>query len=480
MSNNDSTRRFTFDRVVRLVITGIILAAVFALVDYLSNVLIPFAAAVLLAYLLNPLVARLERGLSDRKHARGLAVGITLLGLMVTFAASCLVVVPLVASQFERFGEDFTKLRDDISESLRAEERNSAASPEQEVTVAEAENDEAESAPETKTKLGYREMVQGWRAYRDAPDRPREERFAELLVSVEGTYIGQAVQRLVAWVQSEEFDAWVVDAAKQVVRGGWSMLTFLLDMLLGLTVLIIIALYLIFLLLDYPAYVKTWRDSLPPAYGKQILSFVSEFEKVMRQYFRGQTLIALIMGLLFAIGFSLIGLPLAVPLGLFVGLLNMVPYLQTVGLVPALILALLKSIESESSVVWSIGLTLMVFAVAQLIQDSIIVPRVMGRATGLRPVAVMLGVFIWGKLLGFLGLLLAIPLTCLGIAYYRRVVLNVPAEAVEVAEDGAVDNGGNDSSGDGGSPGGQSRADADDGASAKNDSTGDAKSTPAS
>jgi predicted PurR-regulated permease PerM len=58
-----------------------------------------------------------------------------------------------------------------------------------------------------------------------------------------------------------------------------------------------------------------------------------------------------------------------------------------------------------------------------VIQDTQITPRVMGKATGLRPIAILLGVFVWGKLLGFLGLILAIPLTCLGIAYYRRYVL---------------------------------------------------------
>ena len=110
-------------------------------------------------------------------------------------------------------------------------------------------------------------------------------------------------------------------------------------------------------------------------------------------------------------------------LGLFVGLLNMVPYLQTIGLVPGLLLALVRSVEQDSSFAVSILLVLLVFAVAQLIQDTLLTPRIMGRATGLRPVAILLGVFIWGKLLGFLGLLLAIPLTCLGIAYYERYVL---------------------------------------------------------
>ena len=101
----------------------------------------------------------------------------------------------------------------------------------------------------------------------------------------------------------------------------------------------------------------------------------------------------------------------------------MVPYLQMVSLVPAMLLAGLRAIEGGSGFLESVLLTLLVFAVIQVIQDVLIVPRVMGKATGLRPVAILLGLFIWGKLLGFLGLLLAIPLTCLGIAYYRRYVL---------------------------------------------------------
>jgi len=124
------------------------------------------------------------------------------------------------------------------------------------------------------------------------------------------------------------------------------------------------------------------------------------------------------------VGFTLIGLPMAIPFGLFIGLLNMVPYLQAVALVPAMLLAALRALEGDGSFVGSIGLTLLVFVVVQFVQDGLLTPRIMGQATGLRPILILLGVFIWGKLLGFLGLLLAIPLTCLGIAYYRRIVLH--------------------------------------------------------
>ncbi len=133
-------------------------------------------------------------------------------------------------------------------------------------------------------------------------------------------------------------------------------------------------------------------------------------------------------GVLFAIGFKIVGIRLAVFVGLFVGLLNMVPYLQTVGFGPAILLALLKAFESEMSPLWPILGVVIVFAVVQLIQDAVLTPQIMGQATGLKPWVILLSIFIWGKLLGFLGLVLAIPLSCLGLAYYRRRILKVSRE----------------------------------------------------
>jgi predicted PurR-regulated permease PerM len=100
-----------------------------------------------------------------------------------------------------------------------------------------------------------------------------------------------------------------------------------------------------------------------------------------------------------------------------------VPYLQAVALIPALLLAAVRALETDGRVWVSMALVLVVFGAAQIVQDIVLTPRIMGRSTGLRPVIIMLSVFVWGKLLGFLGLLLAIPLTCVGLAYYRRFVL---------------------------------------------------------
>ncbi|MGF1638362.1 MAG: AI-2E family transporter [Cyclobacteriaceae bacterium] len=138
----------------------------------------------------------------------------------------------------------------------------------------------------------------------------------------------------------------------------------------------------------------------------------------MSMYFRAQTLIASIVGVLFAIGFSIINLPLGIVFGLFIGVLNLVPYLQLVSLLPATFLALIYSLDTGTSYLMYLGLVMLVYVVIQLIQDGFLVPKIMGNATGLNPAVILLSLSIWGKLLGFFGLLVALPLTFLLKSYY--------------------------------------------------------------
>ena len=430
--------RYTFDRVVRLIITVLLLAAGLFLLRYLSSVLIPFAAAVVLAYLLNPIVNAFEQ----KTNRRWLAVLLTLAGVSVFGLGVVVAVVPMTINQVSRFQDNFGQLQADFAASLDTElaayanatgppSPRSTATDDSGASAPGAPSDDQAEAP-AKSRLGWRELMAGWQQYRTAPPEvSRGQRLQALREGVSGTYIGDVVDSAVAFVGSDEFTEWTVGLAKQVAAGGWTVISFFANLVLGMTVLILVLIYLVFLLLDYPSYAKSWRASLPPKYRESLLGVFDEFEAVLRRCLRGQALVALAMGLLFSIGFTIIGLPLAIPLGLFIGALNMVPYLQTIGLVPALLLALMRAIENQSSIMASVLLMLAVFGAAQVIQDSVITPRIMGKVTGLRPITVLLGVFIWGKLLGFLGLLLAIPLTCLAIAYYRRVVLHASREEAE-------------------------------------------------
>jgi predicted PurR-regulated permease PerM len=107
--------------------------------------------------------------------------------------------------------------------------------------------------------------------------------------------------------------------------------------------------------------------------------------------------------------------------------LNMVPYLQVIGLIPAFLLALVHGLETGGSVWIPLALTGLVFVVVQAIQDGILVPKIMGRVTGLSPAMILLSLSVWGKLLGIFGLLIALPMTCLLLAYYRRFLASTAA-----------------------------------------------------
>lgn len=412
----ENQTQYTFDRVVRILLTLAMLVGVFALLRYLSDVLLPFVAAVVLAYLLNPMVTFVER----KTHRRGLSVFLTIGGLAVVGLTLIFLVVPLMIVQVGRFQNNFEKLRQDMAFSF-----DTGAEDEDSFLSLEVQEEIDSTTDVERSEWGWYELKTGWQKYRDDAERlSRKERFHNLKEATEGTYIGDFLQDAVHYTQSDAFKSLLVDAARKLAIGGWGVVAFSAKLLLFLTGMIFVLLVLVFLLLDYPHYEKTWQTFLPPAYRVSIVEFLEQFNLALRQYFRGQSIVALIVGTLFALGFTIIGLPMAVPFGLFVGLLNMVPYLQTVGLVPGMLLAALRAVEGDSSFAASVLLTLSVFVIVQILQDTLITPRIMGKATGLRPVAILLGMFVWSKLLGFMGLLLAIPFTCLGIAYYRRYILH--------------------------------------------------------
>ena len=152
------------------------------------------------------------------------------------------------------------------------------------------------------------------------------------------------------------------------------------------------------------------------------LRLTTDIKTSMNRYFRGQALVAFCVGILFSIGFLIIDFPLAIGLGLFIGLLNMVPYLQIIGFIPTILLALLKAADTGESFWWTLGLALVVFAVVQAIQDMILVPKIMGKITGLNPAIILLSLSIWGSLMGMLGMIIALPGTTLLLSYYQRYI----------------------------------------------------------
>lgn len=193
--------------------------------------------------------------------------------------------------------------------------------------------------------------------------------------------------------------------------------------IVGIICSLIAIIYMFFILADYESMNEGIFKLVPQRQRALIQGIMSDVEKGMNSYFRGQTIIAMSVGVLFAIGFVIIDFPLAIPLGLFIGFLNLVPYLQTIGFIPTIVLGLLKAHDTGDSF-WGIMLSaLIVFAVVQAIQDWVLTPRIMGKVTGLNAAVILLSLSIWGSLLGFIGLIIALPITTLILSYYKRYIL---------------------------------------------------------
>ena len=119
---------------------------------------------------------------------------------------------------------------------------------------------------------------------------------------------------------------------------------------------------------------------------------------------------------------------MGITLGILIGLLNYVPYLQWVGLPFTIIAAAMKSLETGNSFLALVGLVLVVFTIVQLIQEVLLTPKFMGDQTGMNPALMLLSLSIWGSLLGILGMIIALPLTTVIISYYKRYVLKEETE----------------------------------------------------
>jgi predicted PurR-regulated permease PerM len=213
------------------------------------------------------------------------------------------------------------------------------------------------------------------------------------------------------------------NALKEIAPQLWHLLSNTFSIVFSITILFIILLYFVFILLDYEKISNGWILLIPDKYRPFIQELADDVESSMNRYFRGQSLVALCVGVLLAAGFRIIGFPLAITLGLFIGVLNLIPYLQVIGLIPMILLSLLKSAESGQNFWVVFGLSLLVLAIVQCIQDLFLVPRIMGKAMGLNPAIILLSLSIWGTLLGFIGLIIALPLTTLCLSYYKRFIL---------------------------------------------------------
>lgn len=224
------------------------------------------------------------------------------------------------------------------------------------------------------------------------------------------------------WLEQNLNTENLIKAVQGLAPKLWTLISTSYNIVVAILTFFIMVLYIFFILLDYEQIAERWVTLVPARHRKTVVRLMTDIKVSMNRYFRGQSLVAFCVGILFCIGFLIIDFPLAIPLGLFIGLLNMVPYLQIVGFIPTILLAILKAADTGESFWWIFCMALLVFAIVQMIQDGFLVPKIMGKITGLNPAIILLSLSIWGSLMGMLGMIIALPLTTLLLSYYQRYI----------------------------------------------------------
>ncbi len=209
-----------------------------------------------------------------------------------------------------------------------------------------------------------------------------------------------------------------------IISKGTSLLNESISVIMDVLEWALTLIYVLFILIDYPQIVKGFKLIIPHKYRENAMVIVREVQTSMDHYFRGQGLVALCATVFYCIGFSIVGLPLAIPMGLLVGILYMIPYFQYVTLIPVAIICAIYSLSGEVTFLSLMGRSLLVYVVSQCICDYILTPHIMGKEMGMNAALILLSLSIWGSLLGIIGMIIALPVSSLIMIYYERYISN--------------------------------------------------------
>lgn len=182
--------------------------------------------------------------------------------------------------------------------------------------------------------------------------------------------------------------------------------------------------YILFILIDYDKLGSGFELLIPNKYKPAVLQIATDLKDSMNKYFRSQLLIAFCAAIFYCIGFSIVGLPMAIVMGILVGILYMIPYFQYITVIPVAMLCFVSSLSGSVDFWAIVGKCALVYVISQCICDYILTPKIMGKSLGLNPAIILLSLSIWGTLLGIIGMIIALPLTTLILSYYKKVIID--------------------------------------------------------
>ena len=363
-------KTITFDRFVRGMLTTLLIGAILFVVNYLSNVLLPFFIAWLLAYMLYPIVVFVQNKL--HVPGRALSIIVTLVFVLSVIGGIIYLIIPPMIEQFEKLGDLVTRY-----------------------------------LHQTTNINNIPLAVHRW--------------------------LTENSDEIQQFFQNKE----VSEAIRNAMPKVFAVITETANIIISIIASLVTLIYLFFILLDYEVLSQGFIHMFPKKNRPFWRSLMDDVERQLDSYIRGQGLVALSIGILFCIGFTIIGFPMAIGLGILMGLLSLVPYVHGFGLIPIALLAGLKAADTGQNFWVILFSALVVFAIVQLITDMVLTPKIMGKAMGLNPAILLLSLSVWGALLGFIGLIIALPLTTIIMAYWKRYISGENETENDVQQDGS-------------------------------------------
>ena len=352
-------REFTFDRIARMLVLSVLILLIYVAVQAIWSIILPFLLAGIFAYVMMPLVRFFQYTL--RLRSRGLSVILTLLLLGAVVYLAVIFIIPSINAEIE-------KTLQVISGYSSGQDILTMILP--------------------RNIRNYLNGGLRWGNF------PQQLSFEKVLENVK----------------------LLLDQVGGIINSTLSIFSWGLVFLIGF-------IYFVFILLDFENLARGFISLFPKTLRPTIRTISMDLDRYMNNYFRGQALIAISVGILLSIGFNIIGLPLATAMGIFIGILNFIPYMQALGIIPLGLASLLMAAQTGENAFVCMLLAYGVLMIVQIIQDMIIVPRIMGQTMGMRPSLILLVLSIWGYLLGFFGMLIALPITMFIYSLYMRYVL---------------------------------------------------------
>lgn len=333
-----------------LLTTLVVLAGVFYGLAWLSPVLTPFIFAVILGYILNPGVDRLEK----LKLPRTIGASIMMLVLLTAITAIILLMVPVLQREGALLQEQVPALLAKLNTHL---------------------------SPWLRENTGLR-------------------------VRFDPAALKQMLSQ--TWGNnSEDIIAWLSDA---IATGSGNVLT-------ALGTLFIVPVVLFYLLIDWHPILKSVGRALPTRWQADSFSMAHEIDLLLAQYLRGQFAVMGALAVYYSLALLLTGLTLAVPIGVLTGLLVFIPY---VGFALGFVLAILAGLLEFQSLGGVLAI-LAVYGAGQVLESVFLTPKLVGERIGLHPLAVIFALLLFGYALGFMGVLLALPISAAAMVGLKRL-----------------------------------------------------------